>query len=137
MKEIFGRSEWVSIPGYGVDWFCAKVNTGRRESLLHATEVQPFKKGEEEWVSFKTVDDVSCEAEVVTVEEREEDGELVRSYYVEIWFETLDGKEREFLVCLSPRCAKRYLLVLGRSALVDVLVDSNRRYLLGKFPGFI
>ncbi len=128
MKEVIGRNEWFSIPEYGVDWFRGKIDTGRRDSFLHASEIRPFKKEGAEWVSFKTIDDLECEVPVVSVKE----GESVKRYYVEVRVQMLDDEEREFLVCLSPRGSRRYLLTLGRSALGDFLVDGSRSQLFGK-----
>jgi hypothetical protein len=64
MKPIIGRREWFSIPEHGVDWVRAKIDTGARTSSLHAVDIEPFQKNGADWVSFKTIDDLECEAPV-------------------------------------------------------------------------
>ncbi len=133
MKPLIGKSEWFSIPQFGIDWFRAKIDTGKRDSLLHATEIEFFEREGDGWVSFKGIDDLECEAPVVlTKEVTNSEGDLTKSYFIEVTVESLNDEGHHLLVQLSSRVSKRYLLVLGRRALGDFLVDSSRSQLLGK-----
>ena len=133
-KPIIGRREWFSIPEYGVDWVRGKIDTGARSSSLHATDIEPFNKGGAEWVRFKTIDDLECEAPVIFVKRiKTSNGILSKRYFIEITAQTLDDDEHDVLVGLASHASRTCPLLLGRRALASFLVDCSRSHLLGKF----
>lgn len=118
----------------GIHWMTGKVNSGARESELHALDIEKFENEGEEWIRFRSVDDVVIESPLICEKAvKDSSGAISSRYFVEIVVETLDGETREILVGLTDRSRKRCLLVLGRRALEDVYIDCSRRYLLGKF----
>ena len=135
-KPLMGRQEWFAMTDLGIHWMTGKVNSGARESELHALDIEKFENEGEEWVRFRSVDDVIIESPLI-LEKMVKDSSGVASprYFVEVEVETLDDETREVLVGLTDRSQMRCLLVLGRRALEDVYIDCSRRYLLGKFYG--
>ena len=133
-KPIIGRREWFCIPEFGVNWLRGKIDTGARSSSLHATDIESFERDGAEWVSFKTVDDLECEAPVVFVKNvKSSNGHPSKRYFIEITAQTLDDKEHDLLVSLASRDSMKCQLLLGRRALTRFLVDCSRSQLLGKF----
>jgi hypothetical protein len=51
---IIGWMEYVDLPDLGLNDLKSKIDTGARTSALHATNITPFKKGDENWVRFTT-----------------------------------------------------------------------------------
>ena len=47
-----GWREWVGLPGIGLPWLKAKIDTGARTSSLHADDVEEFDRDGEPWVRF-------------------------------------------------------------------------------------
>ena len=108
MKPIIGRREWFSIPEHGVDWVRAKIDTGARTSSLHAVDIEPFQKNGADWVSFKTIDDLECEAPVIFVKHvKSSNGIPLERYFIEVTAETLDDHEHDLLVSLTCRASMK------------------------------
>ena len=49
---LAGWREWVSLPGVGVEWIKAKLDTGARSSAIHAFDMVEERVDGERWVSF-------------------------------------------------------------------------------------
>jgi len=58
MKKTFehlipvGWREWVSLPGWNIEYVKAKVDTGARTSSIHVRELEHFERDSTPWVSF-------------------------------------------------------------------------------------
>jgi hypothetical protein len=63
---VIGWMEYVDLPDLGLLDIKAKIDTGARTSAIHATDITPFKKGEEDWVRFTT--HTTDGADFVTIE---------------------------------------------------------------------
>ena len=132
-RIIIGRREWFSFPELGIPWIQGKIDTGARTSSLHATRIETFWKGEDQWVRFRTVDRLDCEAQVIFEKKvRSSNGRYAYRFFIEVEAETLDGKKHVVLLSLTSRKKMKCPLLLGRRALAPFLVDCKRSNLLGK-----
>lgn len=143
-NTIVGWREWVSLPGLGVGWIKAKIDTGARTSALHAFDLEAFTKdgehGPEEWVRYSVhpwqdsdEDAVECESKVVDQREvRSSSGHVEERYVVHIDI-SLCRHEVLAEVTLSNRDEMGFRMLIGREALVKgFLVDPGSSYLGGR-----
>ena len=137
-----GWREWVGFPNLNIQLIKAKVDTGARTSALHAFSLEPFERGDEQWVRFaihpiqgdtKTV--VECEAPVKeqrTV--RDSGGHEELRYVIEtqiaIGQQTVTAE-----VTLTDRDTMRFRVLLGRTVLRKrYVIHPGKSYLQGKPP---
>lgn len=143
-NTIAGWREWVSLPGLGVGWIKAKLDTGARTSAIHAFDLEVFERdGEaapEEWVRYSihpwqdSADDaVACESKVVTQREVRSSSGHVEERYVVLVDLSMVGKAITAEVTLSRRDEMGFRMLVGREALRQgFLVDPGRSYLGGR-----
>lgn len=136
-NTIAGWREWVSLPGLGVPWVKAKLDTGARSSAIHAFDLEEFQRDGETWVRYsihpwqRTDDDAQqCESRVLgrrTV--RSSSGHSEERYLVRLDL-TLVGHTVAAEVTLSRRDEMGFRMLVGREALRGgFLVDPGRSYL--------
>jgi len=123
---IIGLSEWVALPDLGVVRLRAKIDTGASTSALHATEVQPFKRGKERWVRFTVHLGTlvqsrhrHCEAPLVAKKTIRSSNGIAQTRYVIRTYLALG--ERQWPVEFTLACRKnmRYRMLLGSKALIE------------------
>lgn len=142
--ERLGFVEWVVMQDSGVR-MKARLDTGAKTSSLHATDVEPFMKDDEEWVRFhlplddhKDMEAPENEGIVLQFERPVERTVLIkrkgapsqRRYVVNMAF-CIAGKTHETQFSLTDRGAFTYGALLGRRFMGDdnVLVDSANSFL--------
>lgn len=142
--ERMGFVEWIVIKDSGVR-LKARLDTGAKTSSLHATDVEPFEKDNEEWVRFnlplddhKDVEAPENEGVVLKFELPVERTVLIkrkgapsqRRYVVNMEF-CIAGNMHETQFSLTDRGAFTYGALLGRRFMSDdnVLVDSRNSFL--------
>ena len=143
-NTIAGWREWVSLPGLGVGWIKAKLDTGARTSAIHAFDLEVFQKdgelGPEDWVRYSvhpwqdSADDaVACESKVLEQREVRSSSGHVEERYVVCLELSMVGHVIAAEVTLSRRDEMGFRMLVGREALRQgFLVDPGRSYLGGR-----
>lgn len=152
-EETMGFVEWVVLQDTGLR-MKARLDTGAKTSSLHAVNVEPFKKGSEEWVSFQIpladhqnmdgvkVKSVKKPENVVLEFERPVERTVLvkrkgassqRRYVVRMDF-CIGGSTHETQFSLADRSKFSYPALLGRRFLKDdnILVGSSDSFLAEK-----
>lgn len=139
---VAGWREWVSLPGDGVPWVKAKLDTGARTSAIHAFDLEEFEKDGDAWVRYSIHPWQRSDAGAVDVERKVHDVRSVRSssgYAEERFVVMMDirlvGRTITAEVTLSRRDEMGFRMLVGRQALRQgLVVDPGRSYLGGRPP---
>ncbi len=142
LSTIAGWREWVGLPGAGVPWIKAKLDTGARTSSLHAFDIEVVGDGPDERVRFwlrpwqESADDsVSVECPIHdrrTV--RSSSGHTEERIVVMLEIAML-GQVFPAEVTLTNRDAMGFRMLIGRQALRRrFVVDPARSFLGGRAP---
>jgi ribosomal protein S6--L-glutamate ligase len=125
---VMGWEEWLSFPDLGIPAVKAKVDTGARTSALHAISIRP-EKGNSRRVRFiiqPNPDDahhlVECVAPVVDIREITSSNGIHEHRYVIETPIRVGDRTWSIEVTLTNREQMSYKMLLGRSALKDVVV---------------
>lgn len=138
--KIIGWREWLTLPGLGIDWVKAKVDTGARSSALHAVKIQRFERDGELWVRFHVHPQQRRSTQTVICQARVHDERQVRSsaghaqHRVVIREKVALLGETFFIdLTLTNRDAMGFRMLLGREAVRRrFLVDPGSSYLAGR-----
>lgn len=143
-KELItiGWREWVGLPELGVDRLKVKVDTGARTSSLHAFDLEFFRKGKKDMVSFEIHPEQRSSKKSIRVEIPVHEHRVVKpssgheeERAVIITTLKLYGLEWPVELNLTRRDAMGFRMLLGRQAIRGMfLVDPGRSYLAGKPP---
>lgn len=138
-KILVGCEEWCSFPSLGIPGIKARVDSGAKTSSVHAVNIQTFKKGGANWVSFevhplqdnrRTV--ARCEAPVIdrrTV--RSSSGDAEKRLVVRVPM-TLGSQTWDIELTLTNRDSMGYRMLLGREAMMGrMLVDPEVKFSQG------
>lgn len=135
-----GWREWASLPGIGIPWIKAKLDTGARSSALHAFDIEEFADGAR--VRFKVRPWQKSLEGVVEVDCPVHDRRTVRSSsghsearIVVLLDIDLGGRTVTAETTLSNRDQMGFRMLIGRQALREgFLVNSRRSFLAGRAP---
>ena len=137
---VIGWREWIGLPGLGIRRVKAKVDTGARSSSLHAFNVEPFTRDDEDWVRFDVHPIQHNDTKIVQVESKVLEYRKVRSssgkaslrpvILVDI---ALLGAKWEIELTLANRDKMGFRMLLGREAFRQrFLVDAGGSWYGGK-----
>lgn len=138
---LAGWREWVSLPGIGVPWVKAKLDTGARSSAIHAFDIEEFEKDGDTWVRYSIHPWQKTAVDAVDVESKVHDLRNVRSssgYAEDRLVVMMDirliARTITAEVTLSRRDEMGFRMLVGREALRQgFVVDPGRSY-LGRRP---
>ena len=139
---LAGWREWVQLPGIGVPWIKAKLDTGANTSALHAYAQEEFVRDGAAWVRFRVRPWQESIEDAVGVECPVHDRRRVRSSSGHVQERlvvrmpgVIIGKEILVEVTLSNRDEMGFRMLIGREALRQgFVVASHRSYLGGRPP---
>lgn len=139
-STIVGWREWVSLPGWGVPWIKAKVDTGARSSAVHAFDVHDVEREGQEWVRFfvhpwqrSDTDPVPVEAQVVDRRRVRSSSGHSEERIVVLVDLVLAGHTITVETTLSNRDEMGFRMLIGREALRQgFVVDPGRSYVGGR-----
>ncbi|HEY8281026.1 MAG TPA: RimK/LysX family protein [Leifsonia sp.] len=138
-STIVGWREWIGLPGLGVPWIKAKIDTGARSSALHAFDIEEL---EGDRVRFRVHPWQNGEGDDAVVECAVHDRRSVRSssghseerIVVLIELE-LGGRAVTAETTLSNRDQMGFRMLVGREALRQgFIVDPGRSFVGGRAP---
>ena len=142
-STIVGWREWVTLPGAGVPWIKAKIDTGARTSSLHAFDVEEFRRDDgADAVRFGVRPWQDSDEDAVVVECPVHDRRTVRSSsghteerVVVLMDVTLHGRMMSAEITLTNRDEMGFRMLIGREALRQGFsVDPARSFLGGRAP---
>lgn len=141
-NTLIGWREWVSLPGTGIDWIKAKIDTGARSSSVHAYDIEQFLRDGADWVRFQIRPWQDSREDVTLVECPVHDRREVRSSsghsqerIVVLLDITLAGRTISAEVTLTNRDEMGFRMLIGRQALRQgFLIDPARSFLGGRAP---
>jgi len=141
MSDMVGWEEWVALPDIGIERLKCKVDTGAKNSALHAFEVDAFQKDEQNWVRFSIHTDEHDLSKVQVGEALIQDircvtdsgGNITERYFIETTLEIGDLR-LSVPVSLTSRDTMAFKMLLGRTALrkAGLIVDPSQSFLQGK-----
>ncbi len=134
-QQVVGWREWLALPQLGIPWIKAKVDTGARTSALHTCFVEEFTRDNQYWVRFRlhplqatSMPELICEAPVKDRRVVSDSGGHREQRYVIETMARLGNHEWPIEMTLTNRETMRFRMLLGRTAMDQLLVDPSRSY---------
>lgn len=141
-NTLIGWQEWASLPGTGIDWIKAKIDTGALSSSLHAFEIEEFDREGSEWVRFLVRPWQESREDLTAVVLPVHDRRQVRSSsghsqerIVVLMDVTLAGHTITAEVTLTNRDEMGFRMLIGRQTLRQgFVIDPAKSFLGGRAP---
>lgn len=136
-KVTVGWREWVTLPELDIEAIKVKVDTGARTSALHAFQVESFQRDNREWVRF-SIHPIQgqdlvrhCEAPVLDRRVVTDSGGHKEERPVIRTDIELGGRRWPIEITLTDRENMIFRMLLGRTAMGEIVVDPTASFLLG------
>jgi ribosomal protein S6--L-glutamate ligase len=139
-KTIIGSEEWCTLSQLGIPAVKVRVDSGAKTSVLHAFNIQTFKRGATPWVSFDVHPlqhnrkvSVRCEAPVLDRRIiKNTSGASEKRYVIKVPMR-LGENTWDIELTLTNRDSMGYRMLLGREAMTGrVLVDPAASMNMGR-----
>lgn len=141
---MIGWKEWIAIPQLHIPFIKTKIDTGARTSSLHAFDIKVSIERGQKRVHFKVHpvqgrNDiiVNCNADVVDYRYVTDSGGHKEKRFVIITPIVLDGIRWEVELTLANRETMSFRMLLGRSAMKNMMIEPGHSFLLGKPKGVL
>lgn len=142
--QTIGWREWLALPQLGVRAIKAKIDTGARSSVIHASHLKLFSRQGKSWVRFQVYPaqrnlnyNVATEAEILDLRQVRNSGGQAELRIVISTMAAIAGYEWPIELTLTNRDVMGFRMLLGRAAVRGrFLVDPGRSYLLSSRPDF-
>ena len=138
---LIGWREWVSLPGLGIEYIKAKIDTGARTSALHTFEldvahdagvkiarfgVHPYQRDTDTvtWCNAPVVDERSV---------RDSGGHREWRFVIQTPIRMAD-REWPIEITLTARDTMLFRMLVGRTAMRSIRVDPLASFLTGRPP---
>lgn len=139
-KIIVGSEEWCSLPELNISAIKVRVDSGAKTSALHATNIMPFKKNNDQWVRYEVHPlqndgrtTIHCESPVLDKRSVKSSSGVVEVRYVILTSLSIAETIWEIEMTLTNRDSMGYRMLLGRQAMSGkILVDPESSFLLGE-----
>ncbi|MFO8005174.1 ATP-dependent zinc protease [Thioalkalivibrio sp.] len=124
--RIVGWREWLALPELGIKRLQCKIDTGARNSALHALDLETFSRSGRPHVRFRLYPmhgnkdtSIPCSAEICDQRHiRSSNGQRERRYVI-VTPMILGQVQQEIEITLADRGPMRFGMLLGRQSLID------------------
>ncbi|MBU2643952.1 ATP-dependent zinc protease [bacterium] len=127
-KQIVGWREWVSLPELGIPVIKAKLDTGARTSVLHASFIEPLNKNQQQVrfcvhpLQHNNEKEVICTAKVTDYRRIVDSGGHPEMRFIIQTVLRIGDLSLPLELSLTDREQMRFRLLLGRTAIRDFLI---------------
>ena len=136
LKTVLGWREYVSLPELGISKIKAKVDTGAKNSALHAYNTSLIRKNGEDWVRFDIHPDRNNDTTINSCTVRLIDrrwvtnsgGTREKRFVIETPIR-IGEKEWPIIITLSNRDEMGFRMLIGRTAIKGkYIVDPSKSF---------
>lgn len=139
-KVIIGSEEWFSFPDLNIPYIKARIDSGAKTSALHAVNISPFIRDNENWVKFdinpiqnNTKAVKHCEAKLIDKRVVKSSSGYREQRFVIQTHLKIGEESWNIEMTLTNRDSMGFRMLLGREAMSGrLLVDPEQKYLLGQ-----
>jgi ribosomal protein S6--L-glutamate ligase len=138
-QDVIGWREWASLPELGVPLIKVKIDTGAKTSALHAYNIKLTKIAGKDYAEFvihpiqkNDLVCIPCKAEIVGMKIVKSSNGIKQTRPVVHTLINIGGQERDIHITLTNRDIMHHRMLLGRTAMENLLIDPSKSYCQGK-----